>query len=220
MGYRSLKRILHVWWMRCKYPFQRRVLICGDSNSSRPGVSECWPGVLTEKTNRRIHFINDSEDGRTTGFDKKELNACFCLRRRLAVYGALDNVLIMLGTNDVKQRYGPPSAFEIERNLKTMVQLIERHHKNIQPVFLLPPPIGRDLIDDFYKADERIQQVCMVIRHFCSKRQLSVIDTHSILDISKHLDADSIHLNAKGRQVVADVVHGYLCGSKTSAHLL
>lgn len=195
-------------------------MICGDSNSLRPGFRECWPGILTSKTNHRIHFINDSEDGRTTGFDKKELNACFCLGRRLAVYGPLDNVFIMLGTNDVKQRYGPPSAFEIERNLKTMVELIVRHHKNIQPAFLLPPPIGKDLADDFYKADERIPKVCRVIRNFCTKRQLSVIDTHSILDISQHLEADSIHLNAKGRQLIADVVHDHLCGSKTSAHLL
>jgi lysophospholipase L1-like esterase len=175
---------------------------------------------LTGKTNGRIHLVNDSADGRTTGFDKKELNACFCLNRRLAKYGPLDNVFIMLGTNDVKQRYGPPSAFEITRNLTTMVELIVRHHTNIQPVFLLPPPIGKDLVDDFNRADERIHQVCTVIRNFCAERKLHVIDTHSVLDISQHLKTDSVHLNAKGRQVVADVVHGYLCGYGTAVSSL
>ena len=213
MGYNSLKMLLRAWWMRRMHPSQRRVLICGDSNSSLPDLHGCWPGILTRKTKGRIHFINDSVAGRTTGFDKKELNACLCLKRRLNKYGRLDHVFIMLGTNDVKRRYGPPSQLEIAHNLKTIVELIFGHQENIRPAFLLPPPIGKGAGDDFYRADERIRQVCIVIRNFCVEWKLPVIDTHSVLNVSKHLEADSVHLNAVGRQVVANAVLGYLFSS-------
>lgn len=213
MEYNSLKTLLCAWWMRRTHPSQKRVLICGDSNSSLPNLHECWPGILTRMTKGKIHFINDSVDGRTSGFDKKELNACLYLKRRFGKYGPLDYVFIMLGTNDVKMRYGPPSSNEIALNFKTIVELIVRHQENIQPTFLLPPPIGKGLGDDFYRADERIRQVCTVIRNFCAERKLPVIDTHSVLGVSSHLEADSVHLNASGRQVVANAVHSYLFGS-------
>lgn len=123
------------------HPNQMSVLILGDSNSALPDARRCWPGLLMRKTIGHIHIVNDSVSGRTTGFDKKnELNTCRILKRRLEWYGRIDYVFIMLGTNDVKIRYGPPSPAKISDNLSLLVRLTAAHQAGSRPVLLFASP--------------------------------------------------------------------------------
>ncbi len=176
----------------------------------RPDRRHCWPAILARKTKGKFQIINDSAEGRTTGFDANELNSCFYLNRRLSVHGELDHVFVMLGTNDVKNRYGPARSSDIMFNMNMIIDLFYNHQKGINLVLLLPPPIGSALEDDFYGAEKRVAKVCKRIRELCTDRHLSLIDTHSILTIGKDLEPDTIHLNGSGRQMVADVVYSYL----------
>ncbi len=196
-------------------PSRKKLLIFGDSNSFLPDFCNCWPGLLRRKTNGYIYIINDSVSGRTTGFDKNDLNGCFCLKKNLAKYGQVDQVFIMLGTNDVKKYYGPPTPAETKHNLKTMIELILKYLKNTHLAFILPPPIGGGLNDDFHKADERIQPVVEAVQKLCVQEKISVIDTFSILKVDKHLESDKVHLNQYGRQLVADRVYDYLIKNPT-----
>ena len=193
-----------------RFSVRKRLLVWGDSNSSLPNKRSCWPSVLERKSSCRYRVFNDSVSGRTTGYDKKKLNSSLDFKRRFKKYTDIGLVLVMLGTNDVKIGYGPPLATEIASNLNYIVNSVFATRKNIRLAFLLPPPIGSDLTGDFFKADERILQVCKEIHKFCVKRGISVIDTHSILNINDDLETDAIHLNSKGRHIVSDAVLNFL----------
>jgi len=195
------------------HPSKKRVLIFGDSNSSIPDSNKCWPSILSIASNGRIHVITDSVPGRTTGFDKNDLNACYCIERTLYSCGVLDAVLIMLGTNDVKRCYGPPSANDIAHNFTKIFRMISEYQQNLTTAFLLPPPIDRGLTGDFEGAEKRIQAVCAVIRNVAAVGKIPVVDTHSNLEVGKHLDTDGVHLNKKGRHAVAETVNLFLFSS-------
>jgi len=210
MGYHSFKVRFSGWWKRRLHPLDERILVLGDSNSSRPDSYRCWPAILAKMLPDGIHVINDSFDGRTTGLDTKERNGCWCVHRRFAGYRPVDKVLIMLGTNDVKMRYGPATADEIERNFRMIAEAIAEHIEIGRSVLLLPPPIGAHLVEDFEHADGRIAQVCAVIRKLCAEMQIPLLDTHTALNVSRHFEPDAIHFNEHGRRAMAELVYNYL----------
>jgi lysophospholipase L1-like esterase len=188
----------------------KRVLIWGDSNSLRPDRRNCWPAILARKTKGRFRIINDSIEGRTTGFDANGLNSCLCLRARIKAHGLLDHVFVLLGTNDVENYYGPPQTSNIINNVIRITDMTFSLQKGVNLVFLLPPPIGSGLEGDFLGADKRVAQVCAGIQDLCVERQLPLIDANAILKVGKDLEADAIHLNDRGRQLVANAVYDYL----------
>lgn len=116
----------------------------------------------------------------------------------------------MLGTNDVKRRYGPPSTNDITKSVNRILEIISRYQKNGRPAFLLPPPIGEGLTDEFDGADKRISEFCSVIRNIGEIQRIPVVDTHSKLKAGKHLNTDGVHLNSNGRQTVAEIVNCFL----------
>ena len=194
--------------LRCRQ--RQRILVWGDSNSEIPSKYNCWPAILEKAGGKRFCVLNDSVSGRTTGFDRGKLNSRQCFDKRIKKYGGIDYLFIMLGTNDVKMRYGPPKSEEIAENLNTIANLACLHHPNVNLAILLPPPIGSDLKDDFLKADNRIKKVCLAIRHTAAQRGVDLIDIHSVLKLPVHFDKDAIHLNSAGRYIIAQTVMKYL----------
>ena len=186
------------------------ILVLGDSNSSLPDPNQCWPAILARKLNGNYHISNESAPGRTIGLWGKELNSCNILKRKIPLYRSLEYIFIMLGTNDVKMCYGPPTLSEIAGNLNAIIDIISEHQNKSQIVFLSPPPIGRKAVDNFFRGDERIQHVCNVIHSLCERRKIALIDTYSMLDADKHLEADAVHLNSFGRALIAEAVCRYL----------
>jgi GDSL-like lipase/acylhydrolase family protein len=90
-----------------------RIMIIGDSNSFRPERSNIsWPKLLEDKDPLHLNIFNESCDGRTTRYDNGEYNGFNVIRKKLTAHAPLGYVVIMLGTNDVKNKYGPPSPAE------------------------------------------------------------------------------------------------------------
>ena len=86
-------------------------MVFGDSNAFRPGRSETsWPKLLEARDPRYLNIFNESCDGRTTRYDIGECNSINVIGKKLTSHSPLDYVVVMLGTNDVKNKYGPPSS--------------------------------------------------------------------------------------------------------------
>lgn len=183
----------------------------------RPNRHSCWPAILSRMTRGEYIVINESVEGRTTGFDIGKLNSCRYLKKRLKKIGRLDYIFIFLGTNDVKNRYGPPRPSAIRKNIDKLTDDIRAYQKSTTIVFLLPPPIGTDLNDDFSGAGKRVEQVRTEIQRLCLERNLTLIDTFSIMRMNRDLETDSVHLNERGRRRVADAVYHYLSNSAGTA---
>ena len=118
----------------------KHVLIYGDSNSwgylddgSGLRYAKRWPKVMARKLadhhNQPIALIEEALPGRTTAYpdpqEGPEYNGLPYLKPALLSHAPLDLVMIMLGTNDCKVRFGA-SADEITNNMITLAKIVRR----------------------------------------------------------------------------------------------
>lgn len=214
MGWRGLKRQVDLWRCRWLAPSRRCLLVWGDSNSCLPDDRSCWPALLTHRFDGGLCLFNESVSGRTSGFDSNDLNSCQTIDQRLSVYHRLTDVFVMLGTNDVKRCYGSLNTAHIEAQFRCIAETIQRHRSHPAAVFLLPPPIHSAAEDDFKGGYGRIERICSILKALCQSMALDCIDINARLDPYRHLESDGVHLNATGRQRVADSVHHHILKSE------
>lgn len=198
--------------LRALLPRQpQRILAFGDSNTCRPtGDRTRWTSILERKAPARFQIFNEGCNGRTTGYDSGECNGLGVIVAKLTAHAPLDYVIVMLGTNDAKRKYGPPAAADIAANLRQILDLIEAHNTSATPLLVTPPPLGRVLEGDLAGAQGLIAAVAAECRRLAVRRGLCLIDLHSLLDPTTDLQPDNIHLNARGRQKVADAIWSHL----------
>jgi lysophospholipase L1-like esterase len=136
---------------------EERTLLCfGDSNTwgfepgtmARYGRDVRWPGVLARELGSAWHVVEAGLNGRTTVFEDPLGDLCGKrhLGPTLASAAPVDVVVLLLGTNDLKTRFGV-SAYEIAEGAGLLVDLVRgsRHGpRGSAPGVLLvaPPPIA------------------------------------------------------------------------------
>ncbi len=185
----------------------KRIMVFGDSNAFRPDNNNtCWPSLLENKDPLHLKVFNESCDGRTTRYDIGEFNGLRVIASTLAAHAPLDYVVVMLGTNDVKSKYGPPSVADIVSGMGQILHVIDLHGGCAKPILLTPPPLGNVTSGELASAQSRIPPVAAEYRSLAINRDIRIVDIHTILDVVTDLESDKIHLNASGRQNVADAV--------------
>ena len=185
----------------------KRIMVFGDSNSFRPGASKTsWPELLEDKDPLHLNVFNESCDGRTTRYDIGELNGLSVIGKKLIAHAPLSYVVVMLGTNDVKNKYGPPSPAEIVEGMSQILETIKIYGGGAKPILLTPPPLGNVISGDLAGAQPRIPSVVVEYHRLSGNRNIQLIDIYSILEVSTDLESDMIHLNAVGRQKIANAV--------------
>ena len=141
----------------------RTVLCYGDSNTfghatvERPdmryGPDERWPGVMRAALGPSWLVIEEGLNGRTTVSDDPvegiEKNGRTYLYPCLMSHKPLDVVVIMLGTNDLKARFGK-SAWEIAEGVGALVKITlaaaaGRNGGAPKILVVSPPPILKKL---------------------------------------------------------------------------
>ena len=135
----------------------KTVLCYGDSNTwgynpttgDRFGRDERWAGVLRRTLGEGYLVIEEGLNGRTTVWDdpledgrkgKVYLPPC------LETHKPLDLVIIMLGTNDLKQRFSAPAS-DIAAGAGVLVGMVQKSETgpNGRPPrarLLAPPPLA------------------------------------------------------------------------------
>ena len=185
----------------------KRIMVFGDSNALRPdGDNPCWPALLEDKDPVHLNVFNESCDGRTTRYDTGECNGLGVIGSKLVSHAPLDYIILMLGTNDVKSQYGPPSAADIADGLCQIRDFIDAQGDGAEPILMTPPPLGHVTSGDLAGAQSRISPVAVEYRLLAMNRDIRLIDIHAIIDSGTDLEPDRIHLNATGRQKVADAL--------------
>jgi lysophospholipase L1-like esterase len=193
------------------YRKTKRIMVFGDSNSFRPGHDkESWPKLFEDKDPFHFTIFNESYDGRTTRYDSGECNGLGVINKKLMAHAPLDYVIVMLGTNDVKNKYGPPSPAEIADGMSRILEIIENHGGGAKPILLTPPPLGNVISGELAGAQPRIPSVVDEYRRLSINRDVRLIDIYSILEVSTDLESDMIHLSAVGRQKVTNSVSANL----------
>ncbi len=157
----------------------KTVLCYGDSNTfgaatverpdGRYGPEERWPGVMRAALGSEWMVIEEGLGGRTTVSDDPvegiERNGRTYLYPCLMSHKPLDVVLILLGTNDLKARFGK-TAWEIAAGVGALVKIVQkaecgRNGGVPEIVIISPVPILKTLpvhADMFVGAYEKSQE--------------------------------------------------------------
>ena len=140
---------------------QKNILCFGDSNThgynSKTGgrftVEERWTKLLQRKLGDDYYVIEEGLSGRTTSFEDpvfEGLSGLNAIYPCMMTHEPLDLVIIMLGTNDTKDRFNA-NGFIIGKGLERLTQkAIDTHAawRNKPNILLVaPPPIHPDYAD-------------------------------------------------------------------------
>ncbi|MEI6387174.1 MAG: SGNH/GDSL hydrolase family protein [Spirochaetota bacterium] len=183
-----------------------------------PGLR--WPGIMAERLGPGNRVIEEGLNGRTTSqddpFDGEHKNGLRYLLPCLESHMPLDLVILALGINDVKARFGA-SAADIANGAGRLIRCVlgsEAGPDGKAPKVLLvaPFPLGEGLSSSPFaellggKA-EIDKSKLLGIRYEALARTLGV----TFLDAGKVVSAcaaDSLHLDAEGQRMLGEAIAG------------
>ncbi len=200
---------------------QRTVVAIGDSN----GANEYgWVNQL-KSIREGDSIFNYSVSGNTIGFDNngnEKLNALKNVTALLedaankSVTGNIDDVVILLGTNDCKKVF-TNSSDQVVLNLEKLIQII-RNQKVIinseSEIYIVsPPPFGEDsiLLEKYKQGDQRIRKLLPQFMKVALNYNCHFIDIyHELKPQFYKLSKDGVHLNPEGSMIIAKAVSRFL----------
>ncbi len=206
----------------------KSMLCYGDSNTwgtatvprpdGRYAPDERWPGVLRAALGNDWLVIEEGLPGRTTVNDDpvegSEKNGRTYLLPCLGSHRPLDVVVILLGTNDLKARFGK-SAWEVAAGVGRLVDIVKtapevgRGGRLPEILVLCPPPFLplTGYAEMFAGAPPKSKEMAKHYRQMAEAAGVHFLDAGTVVQSSAvdgfHLDPDA-HL-ALGR-AIADTV--------------
>lgn len=187
----------------------KTILCYGDSNTWGyiPGTGQRyprdqrWPSVLQAQLGGDFHVIEEGLNARTTVLDDPirggaVKNGLTYLRPCLESHAPLDLVLLMLGTNDLKHRFGF-SAYDIAANVMALVTIIQQSSAGIDgrpPKVLMMSPayLGplTALAHLFEGGTEKAQQLAPHYQAFARQAGCAFLDVAPLVTASP---IDGVH---------------------------
>ena len=208
-----------------------KTLLCfGDSNtwgsapmaslddSRRFGPQQRWPGVLRQRLGPDWQVIEEGLPGRTIARDDPvegaDRNARRYLQPCLHSHRPLDWVALMLGTNDLKARFGA-SPQDIAVGLHTLIDLIRLSDLPQMPapriLVICPTPVVEVgcLAGMFHGGAAKAAQLAPLYREIARQRGAEFLDAGEHVRVSA---SDGIHLDADAHLALGDAVAVKLMG--------
>jgi lysophospholipase L1-like esterase len=198
-----------------------KVILCyGDSNTwgydpatqDRFPRDKRWTGVLRRELGEGYLVVEEGLNGRTTVWDdpiegykngKEYLIPC------LETHKPIDLVIIMLGTNDLKMRFGVP-ACDIAAGAGVLVDIVSKSETgtgdSAPPVLLIaPPPVAKlTELAEMFEGSTPISK--LLSRHFrlvAAERGCALLDASEVIVSS---DLDGIHFELGEHQKLGEAV--------------
>ncbi|MDP1592308.1 MAG: GDSL-type esterase/lipase family protein [Prosthecobacter sp.] len=205
----------------------KTVLCFGDSNTwgfipesitapfpARHAHDVRWTGVLSHELGPNVRVIEEGQNGRTTVHDDPfatARNGKLVLPAILESHKPLDLVVLMLGTNDLKNVFGV-SPGEIATGVKILAQMIlssdaGRAAKPPKLLLLCPPAIGQQnhLPDIAAKLPNAFKDSRELPRHYealAAALGCAYLNTQTLISAG----SDGIHLDAAAHALLGKAV--------------
>lgn len=208
---------------------ERVVLAFGDSNThgtvpmatledtGRFGPTERWPGVCAAALGAGWRVIEEGLPGRTTvhpdPIEGVHKNGLAVLPALLETHRPIDLVVVMLGTNDLKQRFAV-SALDIGQSASLLLHTIRHSYMGPgsgQPRMLLVAPMPIEevgcLAEMFTGGAEKSRQVASHYARVATHHGAAFLDAGEVIAVSP---VDGIHFDAAahaalGRAIAAKI---------------
>ena len=201
----------------------KQILCFGDSNThgynSKTGgrfdVNERWTKLLQKNLGDDYYIIEEGLSGRTTSFEDPVFEGLCGLNviyPCMMSHEPLDLVIIMLGTNDTKDRFNA-NSFIIGKGLERLAQkTIDTHAawRGAPNVLLIaPPPIHPDYAKTAVagemgdKCVERSRGLAKEFKDVADRLHCHFLDAGSIPGIEMY-PYDWMHLSLESHKLLAD----------------
>lgn len=189
----------------------KTILCFGDSNTwgyvarkgTRLSAAQRWTGVMRQILGEGYDVIEEGLNGRTTVFDDPDethRSGADYLLPCLKSHSPLDIVIIMLGTNDLKDKF-ELCAKDIAAGMERLIDITEKSasgREGVAPEILLicPPRVAPVTdFDDFRGSHGRSGELCSRYSALAEKLGCAFLDAS--LFIGEELLPDGVHLNGE-----------------------
>lgn len=189
----------------------KTILCYGDSNTygadptggARLEVHTRWPGVLRDELGEGYWVVEEGCRGRTTVWEdpiERHKNGAAYLPACLYSHAPIDLVIILLGTNDLKRRFGL-GPDDIARGAGVLVEICRKSTEGPgggAPGVLLvcPPPVaslaGKPLAEMFEGAEEKSRGLSVWFERIAAEQGCAFMDAGRVIVSSP---IDGIHLD-------------------------
>lgn len=211
----------------------KTILCYGDSNTygvnpydgTRYPKNKRWTGILQDELGEEYDVIEEGLGGRTTVWDdpiEEYKNGKTYLYPCLASHKPLNYVILMLGTNDLKQRFSL-SPQDIGFGLNKLINIIEQadcgaNKSKPKIIVVSPPPIGKlnQVFSDMYEgAVEKAKKLSGFYLNLAVEKRLLYLDSYKILKIE---DGDGLHLSEWNHKILAHSLTNMIKQEEKSDH--
>jgi len=198
----------------------KTILCFGDSNTygTNPQGGRFpreirWTGILRQRLGEGYEIIEEGLPGRTTVWDdpvENVMSGKAYLPSCLLSHTPLDLVVLMLGTNDLKQRYAA-SVADIALSVLSLVQLVKstlsrfREFDVPQVLVLIPPPIKEvGLLSGMFAGGEaKSRQLGRAFAHLEPYTDAAFLDLSPIVASS---EIDGLHFDEEEHRKLGEAV--------------
>lgn len=201
----------------------KTILAFGDSltfgadpvvNGGRHAYEDRWPTRLEAGLEGRARVIAEGLGGRTTAFDDfsspADRNGARILPTLLASHAPLDAVVIMLGTNDMKE-YICGSALGAAMGMKRLAEIVRTHPYStgaVPQVVLVAPPhcVATEHADLSTMFRHGMRESHLLAGHY--ERVAGDIGCRffDASTVAKAHPADGVHLDAANTRAIGDAL--------------
>lgn len=208
----------------------KNIMCFGDSNThgfiaglgERYNENTRWTRLLQKYLGLEYYVIEEGLNGRTTVYDDadmKNVNGSKYLEVSIATNKPLDLVIIMLGTNDLKEKFNA-SVKDIGKGLEKLIKILRNPEIYDKEILLISPiHISDKIVDSEYcesfgglKGAEKSRMLAGEINRLAREYQCHFMDA---ADYARADDRDSIHLDAKGHKALAEGLYHKIKGIET-----
>jgi len=199
----------------------RTVLCYGDSNTwgylpgeegKRLGYDERWPGVLRARLGGGTNVLEEGLSGRTSAYDAPHdpiLNGLTFLPVCLATHAPIDDVVVLLGTNDLFL----PGALTAHFAAQGVGLLVDRIMAGTagpddtapRVLAVVPPPYGPLGEDEAWSPHgrEESERFSEAYARMAAERGCDLLDLRGVVESSP---VDGIHFDAAGHRAIGEAV--------------
>jgi lysophospholipase L1-like esterase len=174
--------------------------------------SDRWPGVLARILGDRVHVLEEGLPGRTTVLDDPLVphrNGAALLVPTLLTHAPVDVLVIALGVNDFKHRFGS-RAYDVACGVATLVRIARTTDcgpsAGLPPsiVVVAPPPIRPTgvFVEMFAEAEES-QLLGTRCQEVATSLSCGFVDAGGHVSVS---DVDGIHLDGAAHAILGAAI--------------
>lgn len=200
------------------------VILCfGDSNTHgtppmrgpgeyrRFGAETRWPTRVAHALGWQL--VEEGLPGRTAHFADPVMGAhmdgCEGLKMALASHAPIDWLVVMLGTNDVKARFGA-SAEQITGGIAAVLDIaqapeMQARQNGFRILLICPPPVLEQgpIADQFYGGHRRSLELPSLYKDLAGARGVAFLDAGKVMAVSPQ---DGVHFEPEGHAALAEAV--------------